>query len=132
MLVLLLLIGVAGACTTDSVYEDCIANPTCHHALWQPTVVQFERLVLHLPLNCSSPSPSLDLAVRVRSTYECPRGEYGSLDTQGTFSCTCPAGQSCDEPSSANFALTVMFGLIVIAFAFYVRFPRAKDRGLLE
>lgn len=132
LVVLLLLIGVAGACTTESVYQDCIADPTCHHALWQPTAVQFERLVFHLPLNCSSPSPALDLAARVRSTYQCCRGEYGSLDDQGTFSCTCPAGQSCDPPSSTNFVFTVLIGVVIVALAFYIRFPRAKDPGMLE
>lgn len=111
-------------CTTDIVYYECIANPACHHALWQPTVVQFERLVFHVPLNCSSPSPELDLAARVRTKYVCPRGEYGSLDEDGTFTCACPVGQSCQEPSNTNFALTVVLGIAIVGFAFFMKYPR--------
>jgi hypothetical protein len=121
VLVLTLLVGVAVACTPDSVYDDCVAEATCRDALWHPTRTQFERFILHLPLNCSATSPTLDLAARVRTTYSCPPGFYGDLDDGGTLLCLCPSGQSCGVPSNQNFILALLFALVLLGGALYLR-----------
>lgn len=116
-----LLVVTAAACPTEPVYNDCVADHTCREALWHPTRAQFDRFVLHLPLNCSAPSPALDLAARVRTTYLCPPGFYGNVDAVGTLRCECPTGQVCGVPSTQNLVIGLLFGLVLIGGAVFLR-----------
>ena len=127
-LVLLVLVTVTAACTPGSVYEACLASPSCLAALWQPTRRQFERFVRHVPLNCSSPAPELDLAARVRTRYTCGWGEYAQVDADGTLTCACPVGQVCAPPSEHNLVLSIMFGTVIIVLAAVVH-VRSEAQG---
>lgn len=122
--VLTVLIAVAVACSPGLVYDECIADAACRNALWLPTRAQFDRFVYHLSLNCSSASPALDLAARVRTTYQCPPPLYGTLDDAGTLMCGCPLGQVCDVPSNQNFVLALLFGLVLVGIGAFFRTQR--------
>lgn len=119
-IVAILVAGAVG-CSPGLVYDACVADPSCRDALWIPTRAQFDRFVFHLPLNCSSPSPALDLAARVRTTYQCPPPLYGTLDETGTLMCGCPSGQFCDIPSNQNFVLALLFGLVLVGVGAFFR-----------
>jgi len=113
LFILLILIPAVYGCS-DTTYAECVSTPSCLQALWQPTKFQFDRFVFHLPLNCSSPSPALDLAARVRTKYSCPAGLYGSVDGNGMLLCQCPSGQTCDVPDNQSLILGLLFAILVI------------------
>lgn len=113
----LCILGSWGMCTTQSVYEECKTMGSCDEALWSPSMEQFVGLVARVPLDCSSPSPALDLAARVRTKYVCNAGEYAFLDDGGALTCTCPPNQTCTAPENdtviSSLVIIVLMALIV-------------------